>query len=84
MIAAVISFLRAGPGQFFVITGGRIARITRCLTVRQRPTCVRPRSPIQVALLLVAVLALLLFGRLAAEQDRFPGAVWDYLIGATT
>ncbi len=30
-------------------------------------------------LLLVAVLASLLFGRLAAAQDRFPGAAWDHV-----
>jgi CubicO group peptidase (beta-lactamase class C family) len=30
-------------------------------------------------LLLVAVLASLLFGRLTAAQDRFPGAAWDHV-----
>ena len=37
MIVAVSNFFRAESGRMFLITGGRIARIVRCLSRDSRP-----------------------------------------------
>jgi hypothetical protein len=93
MIAAVSSLFCEESGRMFMITGGRIARIVQWLSPglaisRAAMLLCKSLKPgvkwrtCERRLLLVAALATLLLGRLAAAQDRFPGGEWDHVAPA--